>query len=338
MFLKRFGASKLPILPERNSLQISRHFHGFSIPFFCQASAELVFHLTYRRVEESDKGDAMANEISVHGSVVKSGLLSNSEGRIYLPAHYGQVETDVDRDFVLRNTNARDEVLQTPSAEQYPVFDFAYKHFNETLFDGGLPDVMLTLRQRGARCLGYYVPSAFEACGDQPRLAAEIALNPMFFRGPLKAVLAVLVHQMVHHRQHQEKNASRPTYHDRRWAELMKVVGLHPSHTGEPDGKETGQQMSQYIVAGGAFEVACDDLIETGFRIKWVEAIKDFPAEPKEVSARAPLKVTWICPKCNDAAMAKRTACFACIRCGVPLILQADLQAADMEAAPVVKT
>ena len=48
----------------------------------------------------------------------------------------------------------------------------------------------------------------------------------------------------------------RRSYHDRQWAAKMKEIGLQPSTTGEPGGKETGQTVTHYIVKGGAFAQA----------------------------------------------------------------------------------
>jgi hypothetical protein len=33
----------------------------------------------------------------------------------------------------------------------------------------------------------------------------------------------------------------------------MKRIGLHPSNTGEPGGRETGEHMSDYIVEGNPY-------------------------------------------------------------------------------------
>ncbi len=114
----------------------------------------------------------------------------------------------------------------------------------------------------------------------------------------------------------------------------MKAIGLYPSHSGELDGKETGQKMDQYLLTGGPFDTSCDALIAQGFSLKWFETITDPLAEAQEAPVRKPLKVNWICPECNDVATAKASARFACMRCGVALLLQSDLQAIEMESAP----
>jgi len=38
-----------------------------------------------------------------------------------------------------------------------------------------------------------------------------------------------------------------------KWAEHMRGVGLIPSDTGAPGGREVGQRVTHYIEAGGGF-------------------------------------------------------------------------------------
>lgn len=51
----------------------------------------------------------------------------------------------------------------------------------------------------------------------------------------------------------------------------MIGIGLHPSSTGLPGGKITGQHMSDYPVEDGAFLKTCHSLVEKhAFRIPWI--------------------------------------------------------------------
>lgn len=47
----------------------------------------------------------------------------------------------------------------------------------------------------------------------------------------------------------------------------MERVGLMPSDTGEPGGRKVGQSMTHYIIAGGPFDMACDELLTGHFRL-----------------------------------------------------------------------
>ena len=53
---------------------------------------------------------------------------------------------------------------------------------------------------------------------------------------------------------------------------MMKAIGLQPSVTGEPGGKEAGQKMNHYIIPGGAFDKATTVLLQGGFALSWADA------------------------------------------------------------------
>ncbi len=46
-----------------------------------------------------------------------------------------------------------------------------------------------------------------------------------------------------------------------------------PSDTGEPGGKKVGQSMTHYIIAGGTFDIACDELLTGQFHITWIDRL-----------------------------------------------------------------
>jgi hypothetical protein len=132
----------------------------------------------------------------------------------------------------------------------------AFDHFNRTLFENALPrDVVITL-QRRANSRGHFGPGSF-ASRDDTLQKPEISLNPDHFRDRTdEAVCSTLGHEMVHLKQYKLGKPSRRHYHNKEWAAEMKLIGLQPSSTGAPGGKETGQQMSHYIIPGGAFQLA----------------------------------------------------------------------------------
>ena len=125
---------------------------------------------------------------------------------------------------------------------EYRAFQKAYDFFNAELFSGALPHVLVTL-QRRARSSGYFAPERFagRARSNLNTTAHELALNPDNFKGHAdRDILATLTHEMVHAWQ-QTHGKPDYSYHDRQWAAKMKEIGLHPSATGEPGGKETGK-------------------------------------------------------------------------------------------------
>ncbi|CQQ97068.1 zinc metalloproteinase Mpr protein [Yersinia enterocolitica] len=155
-----------------------------------------------------------------------------------------------------------------PTIEAYTELQQAYDYFNQTLFDGDLPDLMITF-QRGKHTLGYFSPERFIGKSK----LSELAMNPDYFGTySLVETLSTLVHEMVHVWQHyMPVKKARRGYHDRIWGEKMEQVGLMPSNTAREGGKKTGQQMDHYIIRGGRFQTAVYDLLKNGFSISWYD-------------------------------------------------------------------
>src|SRR5215469_9427347 len=108
---------------------------------------------------------------------------------------------------------------------EYGGLQEAYDHFNRELFDGALPDVLITY-QRRANSYGYFSPDRFAGrVGEFGK--HELALNPDgFIHETDKDVCSTLVHEQVHVWQHVAGTAPRRGYHDRQWAAKMKAIGL----------------------------------------------------------------------------------------------------------------
>jgi len=224
----------------------------------------------------------------------------------------------------------------------------AFEFFNQRLWDGALEPVVLLLdRPRSESIGGHYSPGRWRsrdgiaANGTREQLLerdeelwvanskvhgaalgnpngwerGEIALNPEAWpRFTDRYILSILVHEMAHHWQATKSpKKARLGYHDRIWGKEMKRVGLHPSNTGEEGGRETGQQMAHYIVEGGMFDVACEELLAEGMRLEW-EA-------PKPRRAKKPKsKLKYTC-ECGQNAWAKPNAKLSCGLCnGVMMV------------------
>lgn len=155
------------------------------------------------------------------------------------------------------------EMNPTITEREYRAFQHAYNFFNAELFGNSLPHVLVTL-QRHARAKGYFAPERF--AGRVEKVTAhELALNPDVFTGRSdELILSTLVHEMVHVWQQTYGRPPRRCYHDKEWAAKMKEIGLQPSTTGEPGGKETGQSVTHYLIPGGPFTRAYAKLAATG--------------------------------------------------------------------------
>ncbi|MEO4090735.1 SprT-like domain-containing protein [Acinetobacter pittii] len=166
----------------------------------------------------------------------------------------------------------------TATKTTYDELQTAYDFFNQHLFNNELPACLITL-QREKRTLGYFSWNRFtNSNGEQ---IDELAMNPSYFGiRTIAETLSTLVHEQVHNWQFHFGKPSRNGYHNKEWAEKMEMVGLMPSNTGQINGNKTGQQMTHYIIKGGAFEKACKKLISKKFQISWYDR---FPPVPQEV-------------------------------------------------------
>ncbi len=210
-----------------------------------------------------------------------------------------------------------------PTQRTYKTLDDAYRFFNKRLFAGKLPGCLITM-QRSKKAYGYFAGGRFGSV-DGKEVADEIALNPSHFgQRTTEQSLSTLVHEMVHLQQHHFGKPSRVSYHNKEWAQMMKVVGLIPSSTGAPGGREVGQQVSHYIAEGGPFARACAELIGKGFDALYIERWSDnSEARRKKKSAS---KTCYTCPDCGVKAWAKPEVSLICGDCDEPL------RAGDSEA------
>jgi predicted SprT family Zn-dependent metalloprotease len=192
---------------------------------------------------------------------------------------------------------------------EYQGFQQAYDFFNRALFQGGLPQVLVTL-QRHANTRGYFSPERFNGRIDESAVH-ELALNPDTFTDRTdEMILSTLAHEMAHVWQQTHGNPPRRGYHDRQWAAKMKEIGLQPSSTGEPGGMETGQSVTHYLIPGGRYSLAYAKLASRGFQLHWQSA-----PESKEARAKKSSKTKYTCPNCGQNAWAKPGAQLICGVC-----------------------
>jgi hypothetical protein len=229
--------------------------------------------------------------------------------QIDLTTGVGIVSTDT------KSNGADDPFVSTdttdPTASTYTALSVAFDHFNLALFEGRLTRPLLTIRNH-ADAYGYYSPERFgDVTTEGAHTSDEIAINPRRIANrPVQEVLSTLVHEMVHQYQHCFGKASRNGYHNKQWVTFMKGVGLQPSSTGEPGGKETGQKVSHYIITGGRFDVACGALLARGFELRWADITRE--RERPEVVERP---VSYVCPACGLKAKSKPDVRIACVDC-----------------------
>ena len=210
-------------------------------------------------------------------------------------------------------TKRKEEVVsydtQGPTRIEYGNLDQVYNEFNHKLFAGKLPPVIISLHRK-TKALGYCWKDKYKKRGDNTKIC-EVALNPDSFpkRKDIE-ILSTLVHEMAHVWQFTFGKPTRGGYHNKEWAEKMKEVGLYPSTTALPGGKETGPQCSHYIITGGVFDKLAQEIIEKGFKFNWESIPQEAKAKKKDTS-----KTKFTCPECEQNAWAKDTANLECGDC-----------------------
>jgi SprT-like family len=212
-----------------------------------------------------------------------------------------------------KRTTLAGSVLYNPkkAPQVHEALNVAFNHFNKTLFGGRLPACLITVSSKDSRSMGYFANERFEQ-SDKSAILDNINMGPLFFDRGSRAVLSTLVHEMTHLEQFRFGKPSRNGYHNTAWGELMRRVGLEPSNTGAPGGKTTGQQMSHYIVDGGAFDRAHDALIAKGWNdILPVDIWRTGPRKKKPGATRS----KYTCPGCALNAWAKPDARLRCEDC-----------------------
>lgn len=201
--------------------------------------------------------------------------------------------------------------MRKPTDETYKEFQDAFDHFNENLFDGELDQCLITM-QRKHGSFGFFCAERFHERADNTITVDEIALNPAAFEGHAdEKILSTLVHEMSHLWQSHFGHPGRGRYHNKEWARKMHELGLFPSHTGEPGGKETGDRVSHYVIPGGRYQRAYRKLQEQGFRLTWAQArIQD--------GTQRPTRVKYTCRRCRLAVWAKPRIRLLCGECVPP--------------------
>jgi predicted SprT family Zn-dependent metalloprotease len=201
----------------------------------------------------------------------------------------------------------------TPTEQTYVPLLMAYAHFNRNLFGNSLPDCLITL-QRKANTYGYFSAGKFAAIGGDTK-ADEIAMNPAHFRACTpRDVCSTLVHEMTHVWQQYFGKPPRAGYHDRQWAAVMRRIGLHPSSTGTPGGKQTGYKVTHYVIDSGPFDLAFKAFEATGQTIGWGDAFT------RDDEARKRKRDTFVCPQCDQKVLGVPSTDVSCNRCGLVMI------------------
>lgn len=160
-------------------------------------------------------------------------------------------------------------MANSPTTDFYKTLVEAFDYFNSELFDDELPPCLITLRSNN-KIYGYHHSDRF--ISSSGGLLDELGLNPGFFAlRPVEVTLSTLVHEMVHHWQSHFGTPTPSNPHNLEWTKKMEEIGLVPSSTGLPGGKQTGRKVSHFIKPDGLFIKSCKRLMESGYTVNWFD-------------------------------------------------------------------
>jgi predicted SprT family Zn-dependent metalloprotease len=205
--------------------------------------------------------------------------------------------------------------LMTPTLTTYNEWQAAYDYFNEELFSGKLPECLITLN-RSRRAMGYFFADTFE--NPSGKTKDELSMNPKYITNiDIVEAFSTFVHEMCHVWQHHfGTKKSRGRYHNREWGTEMKRVGLMPSKTGKPGGAQTGQQMLDYVIDGGMFEIVCKRLLAKEFHISWTDVrAVCLDKDVIEVNDKAPRRRRYSCRACRVEVWGQPELLISCETC-----------------------
>jgi predicted SprT family Zn-dependent metalloprotease len=208
-----------------------------------------------------------------------------------------------------------------PSREQWDALLAQFHYFNEVLFDGTLPEVMLNM-SRHARSNGFFAPDRWRrgagATGPEGKDESthEISLNPDQLGREPRAVAGTLVHEMCHLWQAVHGKQASRGYHDKEWGTKMEMVGLMPSSTAAPGGKRTGKRVSHYVIEGGPFALAWKNMPES-MQLPWRSGMSiAAEAGVEQKKQKDPSKLKYTCSGCKTNVWGKRGLSISCVDCG----------------------
>ena len=222
-------------------------------------------------------------------------------------------------------------IASKPTEQAYAELQCAFDHFNGRLFDGQLPQCLLTLQREKKTC-GYFSAQRF---GDQAgQRVDEIALNPAYFAvEPLQEIMQTIVHEMVHLWQYHFGKPGRGRYHNDEWADKMQAIGLMPSSTGAPGGRRTGDHMADYMIPKGLFDQACQELLGEQFKISWYDR---FP--PVEAITALQMLTAGVHSSSSQSTQTSESQALSASLASQNETVHANLVATAVSSAPVNKS
>jgi hypothetical protein len=220
---------------------------------------------------------------------------------------------------------------RTPTGEQFEAYRGMFDYFNGALFDGKLPQPLLTVSRGHARVMAHYKHQAWKKAKGKGKAADEISLSPIALTAEPFEVASSLVHEMCHEWQHHFGDASRPGYHNVEWCAKMRSVGLIPLDPRTGKEINAGQSASDKPDPAGVF-LRLYSKMPKKYLLPWLpaEGPRSAPTsspgtgedddEDGDATPPAPpkSKIKYTCPKCHANVWGKPGLKLACIGCVKP--------------------
>ena len=196
------------------------------------------------------------------------------------------------------------------SIEQIKAFQDIFDFFNDNLFNGELPPVILNFSRSSAKTIAFFKPNTWtpEENPDVEDRLHELSLTPRFLNRSKKETFSTIVHEQCHLWQHTfGKKKSRAGYHNREWADKMLEVGLKPI---SGNGGMTGQSVTHDIIAEGKFEKVFM-VSEKELRLPFIVLNEDRKKASRQTRSK------YYCDKCLAIVYGKKDLKIFCGDCDV---------------------
>lgn len=190
-----------------------------------------------------------------------------------------------------------DSTIQNkPTETQFGNYQALFDYFNEKLFAGSLPEIILNF-SRKTNAAGFFAPDRWSS-QDGKIKTHEISINPSYMGTvTFERLCSTLVHEQAHLWQQTFGKPTRNGYHNKEWGDKMESIGLMPSDTGEEGGKRTGQRVTHYILENGQFKHAFANMPKK-ISLPWVAAVEGIPRK-RSGKKKKTSKIKYTCPGCG---------------------------------------
>jgi hypothetical protein len=214
-----------------------------------------------------------------------------------------------------------------PTVAQFKSYQHLFDYFNEKLFGGKLPQVVLNFSRGGSlkNAIGFFAPHRWGARSEVTNNTNwkdvrmhEISLNPIYLTREPELTLSTLVHEMCHLQRQVTGKPPRPAYHDKKWAQMMLEVGLKPISISRP-GTMLGQKVTHEIERPGEFYRAFTQM-PSEYLLPFSHIVDPQKAHKKKVIGKA----KYECTQCQMKVWGKMGLSVTCDDCQQRLVCEHD--------------